>query len=187
MKFNSTIFILLIVLIISCYSIDYDVCDSDSKYRIVDFNGLKGFTDIDDGIKCSKEMRLPILLLFTGHACVADNSYEERLFLNRRNRKIIGENFIPVILYVDDKTDLLEEDRKNIRFKGKKRYLSNLGHKNSNYEMQEFNSNTQPLLTILDHNGKPIIHHISYKRRALDYQEFIERGLERYRLIAKEK
>ncbi|MEO0728424.1 MAG: hypothetical protein AAFZ63_28010 [Bacteroidota bacterium] len=170
------------------FSCDYhsnNLCHEGSRSKTYDFEGLEVYGTIEDGLRCAQAQQKPIFLLFSGFACVGDNSYEERLFVSRRNRKIIKQNYIPIILYVDDKTKLDSSDIPYRNYGGKRRKIETVGAKNSHYEMEEFRMNTQPLLIILDHNGQPITEPIGYEPGTSTYQKYLEHGLLRYQQDAK--
>ena len=136
-----------------------------------------------DGINCAKKCNKPIFLLFTGYACVGDNSYEEELFINRTNRKIIAENYVPVVLYVDDKKELNEVDKRKVFISGKEKVMRTIGNKNAYYEINKYKQNAQPLLAILDQFGEDIVSPVGYKKSPYQYQVFLESGLRKYNEI----
>lgn len=166
--------IALFFLILGCQKKDHHLCDFATESRIVNFNDFHGYTNIEDGIRCAQEMERPIFLLFTAFASVGDTSYEKDLFIASKNRNFIKDNFVPVILYVDNKRKIGN---------------STIGRLNLTYQIQHYQQNAQPLLAILDQNGKKIIDPIGYQLDSNKYHEFLKNGLQAYQksLIKPEK
>ena len=68
--------------------------------------------------------------------------------------KRLNEDFIVVSLYVDDKTDLPENEVYTSEFSGKK--INTIGKKWSDFQATKFGTNSQPFYLILDHNAQQL-------------------------------
>jgi thiol:disulfide interchange protein len=62
--------------------------------------------DYEEGLKMAREQHKPILLDFTGYACVNCRRMEENVWSDSQVYKLMKEKFIVISLYVDDKKNL---------------------------------------------------------------------------------
>ena len=175
--------IFLVALSLGCGEINNELCISQENSDLHDFSGLKAYKNIDDAVACSVQMKLPIFILFTGYGCVSvrRTTFEEKLFSSRKLRSIIAAKFIPVVMYVDDRKKL-EEPQIAIR-NGMERKLRTVGNIHSDYQIQKFKQNSQPLFAILDHNGDQIISHMAYSEDSKQYYHFLKAGFEKYKML----
>jgi thiol:disulfide interchange protein DsbD len=117
-------------------------------------HNLQGYFDLNEGIACAKEKNKPILLDIKGHSCKNCKEMESKVWSDERVLKKLSEEFIIIALYVDDKTQLPENEWITSSFDGK--IKKTMGAKNLDYEMTRYNTNTQPLYAILNHSGDTI-------------------------------
>ena len=61
------------------------------------------FDDYDDGLKYAKEVNKPIMLDFTGYACVNCRKMENNVWSDPKILKILNNNVVVISLFVDDK------------------------------------------------------------------------------------
>ena len=66
-------------------------------------HGLNGYYDYDEAVACSKELKKPLFIDFTGHGCVNCRKMEEMVWSDPRVLKILNEEYVIASLYVDDK------------------------------------------------------------------------------------
>ena len=71
---------------------------------------LDAFFDYDEGVAYAMQVNKPILIDFTGHACVNCRKMEANVWPDKEVYKLISENYVLIQLYVDDKTELAEKD-----------------------------------------------------------------------------
>jgi len=83
--------------------------------------------------------------------------------------KRLQNNFVIVALYCDDRTRLPESEWITSSVDGKVK--KTIGQINTNYEIEMFGTNTQPLYAITDSDGNPLIDPMGFN---LDIQEYIE-------------
>jgi thiol:disulfide interchange protein DsbD len=95
----------------------------------------------------------PLLLDFTGWACVNCRKMEEQVWKDPAVLSRIKQNFILVSLYVDE-TEELPINEQYTDKNGVK--IETVGGKNLDYEIKTFGFNAQPLYMFLDLNGKPL-------------------------------
>ncbi len=135
--------------------------------------------DYEEGLKMAKEQHKPILLDFTGYACVNCRRMEENVWSDPQVYKLMKEKFIVISLYVDDKKNLPTEQRFTYTSKdGNKRDIKTVGDKWSVFETENFKSNSQPLYAILNTNEELISHPSGYAPSVQDYLNWLQAGVD---------
>jgi thiol:disulfide interchange protein DsbD len=115
--------------------------------------GLTAYFDLKEGMAAAKAMNKPVMLDFTGHSCANCRKMEEQVWKNPEVLKRIKENFVLISLYVDESTELPDEEQV-LNAQGQK--IKTVGELNLEYEVTKFGFNAQPLYKFLDLNGKPL-------------------------------
>ncbi len=149
-------------------------------YPSTSTNNLKTFKDLKAGIAYAKQVNKPIMIDFTGHACVNCRKMEEHIWPLEKIDNYLRNEFVLISLYVDDKTDLPKAESVEVnRVNGGKRLLKNYGHKWSNFQTQFFKSNSQPYYVLLNSNGTKVLNEpVGYTPNETDYANFLKNGLE---------
>lgn len=143
-------------------------------------NNLECFKDLKSGIAYAKKVNKPIMLDFTGFACVNCRKMEEHVWSDPKIDNLIRNNYVLISLYVDDKKELPEDEQIEVnRINGGTRKLTNYGHKWANFQTQFFQTNSQPYYVLLDSEGKQILNQpVGYTPNEDDYALFLECGLD---------
>ena len=113
--------------------------------------GIMVFHDYDEGLDYAKEVNKPLMLDFTGWACVNCRKMEEQVWSDPEVKKILGEDVVLVSLYVDERTKLDEKDQYETTIAGKKKKVKTIGDKWTVLQAERFKTNSQPYYVILDH------------------------------------
>jgi thiol:disulfide interchange protein len=112
--------------------------------------------DYEEGLKMAKAENKPILIDFTGYACVNCRSMEESVWSDPEVYKIMKEKFIVVSLYVDDKKNLPAAKQFTYTTReGTQKEIVTVGDKWATFETENFKNNAQPLYAVL--NGSEIL------------------------------
>ncbi|MDC1197592.1 protein-disulfide reductase DsbD family protein [Algibacter sp.] len=143
-------------------------------------NNLKTFKDLKEGIAYAKQVNKPIMIDFTGYACVNCRKMEEHIWPLEKIDNYLRNEYVLISLYVDDKKDLPTDEKVEVnRVNGGKRLLKNYGHKWANFQTQFFRSNSQPYYVLLNSDGnKVLIEPVGYTPDEDEYARFLEGGLE---------
>ncbi|RCS26362.1 hypothetical protein DUT90_11380 [Polaribacter sp. WD7] len=143
-------------------------------------NNLDCFKDLKTGIDYAKKVKKPILLDFTGYACVNCRKMEEHVWPSQKIDKYLRNDYVLISLYVDDKKTLPKEEQLMVnRVNGGTRKLENYGHKWANFQTQFFQTNSQPYYVLLNSDGTKILNKaVGYTPNENDYATFLECGLE---------
>ncbi|AMR27890.1 disulfide bond formation protein DsbD [Hymenobacter psoromatis] len=110
--------------------------------------GLDAYFDYDEARAYAQKVNKPILIDFTGNACVNCRKMEATVWPDPRVLQRLRNDFVLVQLYVDDKTELPETEQTVSKFSGKK--LKTIGNKWSDFQATRYNANSQPFYVQLD-------------------------------------
>ena len=122
-----------------------------------EYNGIfknAGNVDYDDLLNKSIELKRPLLLYFSGYACVNARKIEHYVLSNSLITEKLKNDFYFVNLYVDDKKSLPENEQKESKRNGK--LIKYVGQKHSELQIDKFKNNFQPYFVIVDENGNKI-------------------------------
>ncbi len=141
-------------------------------------NGLDCYHDLDAGLAQAKATGKPILLDFTGYACVNCRKMEEHVWPVKNVREKIDKDYVLISLYVDDKTELpASEQRDYTTCTGKQKRLTTLGNKWSTLQTETFINNSQPYYALISPDGVLLTDPVGYTPDADEYGSFLQRGL----------
>ena len=143
-------------------------------------NNFDCFKDLKKGVAYAQKVNKPILLDFTGYACVNCRKMEEHIWPKPTIKPYFEKDYVLISLYVDDKKELPEDQQLTVeRLGGGTRVLENYGHKWAHFQTQFFQSNSQPYYVLLDSDGKIILNDpVGYTPDEADYKVFLDCGLE---------
>ncbi len=142
-------------------------------------HGLKGYFDLEQAYRCSKEMKKPIFIDFTGHGCTNCRQMESNVWSDPQVMNKLQNEFILVALYVDDKVIQLPKEEWYTNSKGKE--IKTLGAKNSDIMVTKFNQNAQPYYFIVDENGTSLTTAHAFDLNVQHFLDFLDRGLKSYK------
>ena len=151
-------------------------------------NNLDCFKDLKLGIEYAKKVNKPILLDFTGYACVNCRKMEEHVWPLPKIDRYLRNEVVLISLYVDDKKILPVKEQILVnRSKGGTRTLKNYGHKWANFQTDFFKINSQPYYVLLNSDGTKILNQaVGYTPNENEYAQFLECGLEVFNQPVKE-
>jgi thiol:disulfide interchange protein len=116
--------------------------------------GVETFFDFDEAIAAAKEMKKPVMIDFTGHSCANCRKMESEVLSKPEVSKVLHDDFVVASLYVDEKRELLENEKYISKFDQSS--INNVGAKHLDFEATIANSNAQPLYIFTDETGKII-------------------------------
>ena len=137
------------------------------------------YDDYDKALAAAKEQNKPLMLDFTGHACINCRKVEKNVWSQTNIHKLIDENYILVSLYVDDRTLLPEEEQITVKYRGKSKKLKTVGDKWAYFESNNFGQVSQPWYVLLSTDEVLLTQPIGYSKGDVAVHEaFLECGLE---------
>lgn len=150
-------------------------------------NNLNCFKDLKEGLAYAQKVNKPIMIDFTGLACVNCRKMEEHVWPSQKIDTYLRNDYVLISLYVDDKKELPKEEQIEVeRINGGTRTLTNYGHKWAHFQTQFFQTNSQPYYVLLSADGKQILNQpVGYKPDAKEYAAFLECGLDANKKLTK--
>jgi thiol:disulfide interchange protein DsbD len=137
--------------------------------------GLHAFFDFQEGLAFARKVHKPVMIDFTGHACVNCRKMEATIWPDKVVLPLIRDNYVLIQLYVDDKTELSAGEQYTSSFS--KRPVSNIGALNSDIQASRFNSNSQPDYVLLNDTGQLLVRPQGAVYDAAIYAQYLESGL----------
>ena len=113
--------------------------------------GLNCYKDFDEGMVAAKESNKPILLDFTGWACVNCRKMEENVWSEPDIYEILKDEYILISLYVDDNEKQLPKEQQfdYLKKNGKVKKIKTVGDKWSTFQVINFKNASQPYYVLL--------------------------------------
>jgi thiol:disulfide interchange protein len=137
--------------------------------------GLHAFFDYEEGLAFAKKVHKPVMIDFTGHACVNCRKMEAAIWPEKAVLPLIRDKYVLIQLYVDDKTGLPASEQYTSSFS--KRRVTNIGALNSDIQASKFNSNSQPDYVLLDDTGQLLVPPQGAVYDATAYAQYLNSGL----------
>ncbi|MDG1792640.1 MAG: cytochrome c biogenesis protein CcdA [Flavobacteriaceae bacterium] len=140
--------------------------------------GFTCFKDFDSGLSYAKSQNKPILLDFTGWACVNCRRIEENVWTDPEVYNLINDNFVLISLYVDDRKELDVKDFIRLKYKsGKEKIIKTVGEKGATFQAINFKSASQPYYVLLDNDLRILNKPIQYTSKD-KYLNWLKEGLD---------
>jgi len=143
-------------------------------------HGIMVFHDYEDGLAYAKEINKPIMLDFTGYACVNCRKMENNVWSDPSVLPILKNDVVLISLYVDDKRELPKEEQFTTEAGDK---IITVGDKWTDFMISKYKTNTQPLYVITDLEGnnlnstKPTISYVSTE----EYLHWLKEGISNFK------
>jgi len=113
-------------------------------------HGIMLFHDYEKGIAYANKVGKPVLLDFTGYACVNCRRMESNVWGDPAVLNILKNKVVMISLYVDDKTELPKEEQITVNItKDLTSDLVSYGNKWSYIQASRYKNNSQPYYRIL--------------------------------------
>lgn len=139
------------------------------------------FDDYEEGLAAARAEGKPMLLDFTGWACVNCRKMEEQVWSDPEVARILTEDVVLVSLYVDDRKALPESEHRVEQYGGKDFRIRSVGNKWSYLQASRFNRNAQPFYVMIDHVGEHIGGSAGYDPDADVFIDFLKEGLAEFK------
>lgn len=139
--------------------------------------GLECYKDYETGLEKAIAANKPILLDFTGWACVNCRKMEENVWSDPAVYALLNENYIIISLYVDDRKTLEEEQQFNYQYSdGRIKRINTVGKKWATFQAINFQTASQPFYVQMTSDGTLLNVPIQYTDKAT-YKAWLEQGL----------
>src|ERR1035437_2152270 len=137
--------------------------------------GLKGYFDYKQGLACAKELKKPVLLDFKGHACANCKRMEAKVWSDPEILGRLRDNFVIIELYVDDRTQLPENEWIVSGIDGKQK--KTIGKIYEDLEISKFKTNALPLYVIADYEANPLNKPMPTNLNVGEYKNWLDEGV----------
>jgi thiol:disulfide interchange protein DsbD len=137
---------------------------------------LNCFKDFEEGRAYAIKVGKPILLDFTGKACVNCRRMEENVWRDPKVLSILRNEVVLISLYVDLRKELPKDEQFVSDFTGKK--VETVGEKWSEFQVRHYNSNSQPQYIMLNHTSmQPLNGSTAYDPNVQLYVDWLQEGI----------
>ena len=142
-------------------------------------HGLEGFFDFEQGLACAKAQNKPVFIDFTGHGCVNCREMEANVWSDPRVLERLKNEFVIIALYVDDKTELPQNEWITSTYDQKVK--KTIGKKFADFQISRFGVNAQPYYVLLDHNQELLTKPTARDLNPDHFIEFLDKGLSEFK------
>jgi len=140
--------------------------------------GLNAFFDYDEGMAYAQKVNKPVLIDFTGHACVNCRKMEANVWPDKQVLPLIRDKYVLIQLYVDDKTELPAAEQRVSTYSGKT--IKTIGNKWSDMQASRYGANSQPYYVLLGRDGKVLATPQGADYEPANFVHFLSGGLQAY-------
>jgi thiol:disulfide interchange protein len=144
-------------------------------------HGIVVFEDYDKGLAYARSVNKPIMLDFTGYACVNCRKMENNVWSDPKILPILNNEVVLISLYVDDKRDLPQDEQFISKSTGSE--IETVGDKWTDFMISKYKTNTQPLYVLTDLEGEslniatPTISYVSLE----EYETWLKTGISNFK------
>jgi thiol:disulfide interchange protein DsbD len=142
------------------------------EYDIISFHNYQ------DGVEYAKKVNKPILLDFTGYACVNCRKMEQRVWGETQVLDKLKNDVVLISLYVDSKKDLPEGEQYTSETTGKR--IRTIGNKWSDFQIKNYGANAQPYYVMLTPNEELLSQPVGYTPDVEEYNNWLKKSLENF-------
>ncbi len=137
---------------------------------------ILAFNDYDKGLAYAKTVGKPVMIDFTGWACVNCRKMEQNVWVDDKVLNMLKNEVVLISLYVDDKRKLADDEIVESRLKpGKK--LKYIGQKWSELQTIKYKTNSQPFYVLMGHDEENLIDPVGYTPDVEEYYEWLQKGI----------
>ena len=145
-------------------------------------HGIIVFDDYFKGLAYAKTVHKPILLDFTGFACVNCRKMENNVWSDKRVLSILKNEVVLISLYVDDKREMPK--REQYYSKSTNSQIETIGDKWTDFMLTKYKTNTQPLYVLTDLEGNNLnttTPTTSYNPDVIVYESWLKAGIANFK------
>jgi thiol:disulfide interchange protein DsbD len=142
-------------------------------------HNILAFNDYEKGLAYAKQVNKPVMIDFTGHACVNCRKMEQNVWAKDKILPILKDEVVLISLYVDDKRPLPNGEIMDSKLRpGKK--LKYIGQKWSELQTLKYGANAQPFYVLMDHNEENLIDPVAYTPNVDEYYNWLRTGISKF-------
>ena len=138
------------------------------------------FRDYEEGLAAARAEGKPMILDFTGWACVNCRKMEEQVWPHPDVVRYMTEEAVLVSLYVDERKALPEDEQRVEQYGGKDFRIRTVGNKWTYLQASRFGTNAQPFYVMIDHDGEALGDGVGYDPDPEKFVAFLEENMARF-------
>jgi len=136
----------------------------------------------EEALALAKAQGKPLLVDFTGWACVNCRKMEENVWTQPEVKTLIQKDYILVSLYVDDRKRLPEEAQFLFTSRnGNKKEIKTVGDKFATMQTENFSNNSQPFYVLISPDEKLLTKPVGYTPDERAYANWLKCGLDAFK------
>ena len=145
--------------------------------------GILVFHDYDMGMAYAKKINKPVVLDFTGHACVNCRKMEEQVWSAAHVKNTLANDVVLISLYVDERIDLPKEQQYETTMAGKTKKVKTTGDKWMVLQANSYGTNSQPYYVFLNHDEETLVENANFQDYGtVDlFTDWLDRGLQEFK------
>ncbi|PXX29906.1 protein-disulfide reductase DsbD [Arenibacter sp. ARW7G5Y1] len=149
--------------------------------------GIECFKDFDKGLAHAQKVNKPILLDFTGWACVNCRKMEETVWSEADIYPILKDEYVLISLYIDDRKELPESEQFLFKYEsGRVKKINTVGEKWGTFQTLNFNAASQPYYVLLSPDLEILNTAVQYTDRDT-YKEWLQKGVGNFKELGQLK
>ena len=158
---------------------NYSVYKPSVNYQ----NGVKPLeNDYEKALQLAKEQNKPILIDFTGWACVNCRRMEENVWVDQQVKDLMKNQFIVVSLYVDERRKLPVNERTEYTTSdGNTKSIVTVGDKWATFQAENFYAVSQPQYAIISPDEIALTKTKAYTQTASQFADWLKCGLDAHK------
>ncbi|MEZ4886415.1 MAG: thioredoxin family protein [Chitinophagales bacterium] len=139
------------------------------------------FKDYDEGLRAAKLWEKPAILMFSAWACVNCQRWVEVLYKHPPILKFMEEEFVLIVLEVDDMTSLPSEEQITyFNHQGKQKELKTVGDKWTRIAISCYTCCSQPKFFLINSEKELLVIEALGYANLEKFQAFLEAGLHNF-------
>jgi thiol:disulfide interchange protein DsbD len=142
---------------------------------------LEPLRDYNEALALAKKLNKPLLIDFTGWACVNCRRMEENVWTDPTVLSMMKNEFVVVSLYVDERKVLPAAQQQTFLTKsGNKKQIITVGDQWATFQSENFNAVAQPQYAIISLDEKALTKTKAYTPNPREFQQWLECGLKAF-------
>jgi cytochrome c biogenesis protein CcdA/thioredoxin-related protein len=138
--------------------------------------------DYEKALQLAKEQNKPVLIDFTGWACVNCRRMEENVWVDDEVKRLMTNDFVVVSLYVDERRKLPVAERMDYKTSDSTtKSIVTVGDKWATFQAENFYAVSQPQYAIISPDQVALTKTKAYTPTALKFAEWLKCGLDAYK------
>ena len=147
-------------------------------------HGFNAFFELDEGLAYAKKVNKPVLIDFTGHACVNCRKMEDKVWIDPEVGHLIKDEYVLIQLYVDERSVKMPPEKVHYS-KILRTTTDDLGRWNGDFQATTYNSNSQPFYVLGGHDLVPLVAPQGAIFDAKEYAAYLQSGLDKFKASKK--